>query len=103
MYKIAAMGDRDSISGFAAIGLTLFPVEQADQATQLLRQLAQSDYAVIYITEQLASEIEAEIDRYQTHPTPAIVLIPGVRGNTGLGMANVSKSVERAVGSDIIN
>lgn len=35
-------------------------------------------------------------------PSSAIIPIPGVSGNTGLGMRMVKKSVEQAVGSDII-
>lgn len=31
-----------------------------------------------------------------------MILIPGVSGNTGLGIQNVRSSVEKAVGSDII-
>ena len=34
--------------------------------------------------------------------TPAIILIPGVKGNTGEGLRGVHKSVEQAVGSDIL-
>ena len=34
--------------------------------------------------------------------TPAIILIPGKSGSLGIGMANVKKSVERAVGADIL-
>ena len=34
--------------------------------------------------------------------TPAIIQIPGIAGNTGAGVAGVKKSVEQAVGSDII-
>jgi V/A-type H+-transporting ATPase subunit F len=33
---------------------------------------------------------------------PAIIQIPGVRGNTGNGISGVKKSVEQAVGSDIL-
>ena len=33
---------------------------------------------------------------------PAIIPIPGVTGNTGMGIKMVKKSVEQAVGSDII-
>ena len=33
---------------------------------------------------------------------PAIIQIPGARGNTGAGIAGVKKSVEQAVGSDIL-
>ena len=102
MYKIAAMGDKDSICGFASLGLTIFPIEDAHECIVTLRKIVDSGYAVIYITENLASQIEGELERYRELPLPAIVLIPGVKGNTGMGMKLVSKSVEQAVGSDIL-
>ena len=102
MYKIAVMGDRDSIYGFAALGLETFPVENGEEAGKKLRKLAEADYPVIYITEALAAALEPEIDHYRSELTPAIILIPGVSGNTGMGMKLVKKSVEQAVGSDII-
>lgn len=102
MYKIAVMGDRDSIYGFAALGLDVFPISDNDSGAKTLRDLAERDYAVIYITEALTKELETEIDRYRENPLPAIIPIPGVHGNTGMGIAMVKKSVEQAVGSDII-
>ncbi|NCC86879.1 MAG: V-type ATP synthase subunit F [Clostridia bacterium] len=103
MYKIAAMGDKDSIYGFASIGLDIFPVDDPQVAIQTLRKIVDGGYAVIYITEQLATQIESELDRYRSLTIPAIIPIPGVTGNTGLGMRNVSMSVEQAVGSDILS
>ncbi|MCC8022654.1 MAG: V-type ATP synthase subunit F [Clostridiales bacterium] len=103
MYKIGVLGDKDSISGFASLGLNTFPVTSAEEGVPLLRRLVDSGYAVLYITEQLAALMEAELDRYRDRALPAIVPIPGVQGNTGLGMAMVSKSVEQAVGSDILS
>lgn len=102
MYKIAAMGDRDSVFGFAAIGLDIFPFTDKALASKKLKELAQNDYAIIYITEALAAELREEIDKYKDETTPAIILIPGISGNTGEGMSSVSKSVERAVGSQIL-
>lgn len=102
MYKIAAMGDRDSVFGFASIGLEIFQITDKALAAKKLKELAQNDYAVIYITEALAFEIKDEIEKYKDEITPAIILIPGVSGNTGEGMRSVSKSVERAVGSQIL-
>lgn len=102
MYKIAVLGDRDSIYGFAALGLDIFPMTDSVEAAKKLRALAESNYAVIYMTEALASTLEAEIDRYRSLRLPAIILIPGVSGNTGMGISAVKKSVEQAVGSDII-
>ena len=105
MYKIAVMGDWDSIYGFSALGLDTFRVEAGDdieETIQMLRRLSQNNYEVIYITEALAARIPDEIDKYRLLPRPAVILIPGISGNTGAGIAAVKKSVEQAVGSDII-
>ncbi len=102
MYKIAVMGDRDSIYGFAAVGLTPFPITDTEEAAAKLKSLVDSNYAVIYITEELANRIQKEIDYFSDRDLPAIILIPGVFGNTGKGIQAVKHSVERAVGSDII-
>lgn len=103
MYKIAAMGDKDSIYGFASLGVNIFPVTDPAEGTRLLRKLAENGYGVIYITEQLASGMMEEIERFASKPLPSIVPVPGVRGNTGLGLSSVSKFVEKAVGSDILS
>ena len=102
MYKVAVLGDRDSIYGFAALGLEIYPAEDAVDGAHILRRLAKGEYAVVYITESLAGQIEEELDKWRSRPLPAIIPIPGVSGNTGLGMRMVKKSVEQAVGSDII-
>ena len=96
MYKIAVMGDRDSIYGFASLGLEPFPLTDPAEAGKKVKDLAESGYAVIYITEALAAQIEPEINRYREAGLPAIILIPGISGNTGKGILAVKKSVEHA-------
>ncbi|HBR32940.1 MAG TPA: V-type ATP synthase subunit F [Clostridiales bacterium] len=103
MYRIAVMGDKDSIFGFAALGLETVEVTNASGAAEALRKMSGKDYAVIYITEALAAKIPEEIDRLRDRSTPAIILIPGIVGNTGMGLYNVKRTVEKAVGSDILN
>ena len=102
MYKIAVLGDYDSIYGFATLGLDTFPVNTHEEAAEELHRLAAGDYGVIYITEAMAAELKHDIERYQDQILPAIIQIPGVAGNTGAGIAGVKKSVEQAVGSDIL-
>ena len=102
MYKIAVMGDRDSVYGFAALGLDVFPQNDISEAAKKLRNLAEENYAVIYITEALAAKLETEVERYRERQIPAIIPIPGVKGNTGIGILNVKKFAEQAAGSDII-
>ena len=96
MYKIAVMGAYDSIYGFASLGLDIHPVSDIQEGEEELRRL------VIYITEALAAQIPHEIARYREQVLPAIIQIPGVSGNTGAGITGVKKSVEQAVGSDIL-
>lgn len=102
MYKIAVLGDRDSIYGFASLGLDVYPVQDVTEGAKKLRRLAEGGWAVIYVTEALYSGLAAEIGQYEGQKLPAIIPIPGVSGNTGVGMLNVKKTVEQAVGSDII-
>lgn len=102
MYKIAVMGDRDSVMGFKALGLEVVPTQDPEQARQALHRMAKENYAIIYMTEQLAVQLTGEIARYKDSLTPAIILIPGKEGSLGIGMANVKTAVERAVGADIL-
>ena len=102
MYKIAVLGDKDSVLGFKALGLDVVPADDVDEARRILHTLAKENYAVIYLTEQYAARMEAEVARYKDALTPAIILIPGTEGSLGIGMANVKSAVERAVGADIL-
>jgi V/A-type H+-transporting ATPase subunit F len=102
MYKIAVLGDRDSTLGFKALGLEVRPVSTPEEGREALHRMAKENFAVIYVTEQLASQLSADIAHYKDALTPAIILIPGKEGSLGIGMANVTTAVERAVGADIL-
>ena len=102
MYKIGVLGDRDSVYGFGALGLEVFPVEEPEAEAKLLRRLAEEGYAVLYVTEALCAQIPDELERLRERPLPAVVPIPGIYGNTGMGLQQVKRSVEQAVGSDIL-
>lgn len=102
MYKIGVIGDKDSVMGFLALGLNVFEASNAEQTAAYIRQAAADGYAALYITEQAASEVMDVIDEYKDAQLPAIILIPGIQGSLGIGMAGVKKSVERAVGADIL-
>ena len=102
MYEIAVIGDYDSIYGFATLGLSICPVKTREEARDKLRQLAEGEYGIIYITEKAAAELGSALEEYRERVLPAIIQIPGVSGNTGAGVEGVKKTVEQAVGSDIL-
>lgn len=102
MYKIAVVGDYDSIYGFATLGLSICPVREREEIREKLRTLTDEEYGIIYITEEAASKVADELEKYREQTLPAIIQIPGVSGNTGAGVEGVKKTVEQAVGSDIL-
>ncbi len=104
MLKIAVIGGKDTVIGFKAVGLEACPASNAAEAHQALRDLTKegSDYAIIYIEEKLAQELEHEIDKFKDSPSPAIILIPGREGSLGLGKNALKQAVERAVGTNIL-
>ena len=90
--------------GFKALGLETFPASDSAQALKALRKLTKdsNDYAIIYIEETLAVNIQGEIDKFKDSPTPAIILIPGREGSIGIGQSALKAAVERAVGTNIL-
>ncbi len=103
MYKIAMIGDRDSVLGFMALGFAVFEAEAPDVAGAILSRLARSgEYAVIFLTEALARELDEVISHYKDQPLPAITVIPSRAGSEGYGMGQIRRAVERAVGADIL-
>lgn len=104
MLKIAVIGGRDTVMGFKALGLETFPASDSQSALKALRKLTKdtNDYAIIYIEETLAVNIQSEIDKFKDSPTPAIILIPGREGSIGIGQSALKAAVERAVGTNIL-
>lgn len=102
MYNIAVMGDWESVMGFQALGLDTYPVTTPDAARETLHRLAKEDCAIIYITEQLAAGMAADIARYKDSLRPAVILIPGRQGSLGIGKEQIQRAIERAVGADIL-
>lgn len=101
LYKIAAIGDKDSIVAFRAIGIDVFSAYEPKVARALVDDLAKKDYGLIFITENIAQTIEETIQRYKSKLVPAIILIPNNSGSLGIGMKDINKNVEKAVGSNI--
>lgn len=102
MYKAAVIGDRQSVMGFKALGLTVKFAETPEQAATELHSLARDGHAVIYITEQLAAHIASDIAEYLDLPEVAVIPIPSKDGVLGIGDRELHSAVERAVGADIL-
>lgn len=103
MYKVAVIGDKDSILAFKALGVEVYTAIDGSDAEKSIKDLAKKDFGVIFITEDLAKEIPSTIDKYRQEMTPAIILIPSNKGSMGIGLRDINKSVEKAVGANILD
>lgn len=102
MYKIGVVGDKDSVLAFKAIGIDVYPVVEVEEARKTIDKMAMEKYAVIFVTEQVAKDLEETIDRYNKSMVPAIILIPSNQGSLNIGLSKVQKNVEKAVGVNIL-
>lgn len=102
MYKIAVIGDKDSVLSFRALGVHVFTAIEGNEARRIIDKLAKEEYGIIFVTEQLAQEIPETIQRYNNEVIPAVILIPSNRGSLNIGLDNINKNVEKAVGSNIL-
>lgn len=103
MYRVAVIGDKDSVLAFKALGVEVYTVIDGNEASEKIKDLAKEEVGVIFITEKFAQEIPSTIDKYRDQMTPAIILIPGNTGSMGMGLADINKSVEKAVGANILD
>ncbi|MGN1121406.1 MAG: V-type ATP synthase subunit F [Eubacteriales bacterium] len=102
MKKIGVIGDKDSVLGFMAAGFSVFVTEEPAQAVSIIEHAVKDGFAVLYITENLLAQIPDTYEKFKTEPMLAVIPIPSKTGSLGIGMANIKKSVERAVGADIL-
>lgn len=102
MYKIGVVGDKDSVLAFKAIGIDVYDVANSEEAKTTVEKMARQEYAVIFITEQVAKEINETIERYNRETLPAIILIPSNQGSLNIGMQRIRDNVEKAVGVNIL-
>ncbi|WP_251860592.1 V-type ATP synthase subunit F [Clostridium sp. Marseille-Q2269] len=102
MYKIGVVGDKDSILAFKALGIDVYPVTEPDEARITINKMATEKYAIIFVTEQIAKDLEETIERYNREIIPAVILIPSNQGSLNIGIERINDNVEKAVGVNIL-
>ena len=99
--KIAIIGDGDSVLAFKAVGIDAYPVSDGAQAGEILKKLAKS-YAIIFVTDVIAKQIDEIINRYVASTYPIIMSVPSKSGSNGYGMEKIKQAMEKALGVDIL-
>ena len=112
-YRLAIVGSKEAVAGFALLGVDVVPVDSAETAVAELLRLKKemvvdggverNAYAIIFITEDFASGISPEDEKKLARGAlPAIIPLPSHKGSTGYGLERLNRIVERAVGTNIL-
>ena len=96
--KVTVIGDRDSVLGFAALGVKVM-TPRPDQVRESLTRAINDEAVVIFITERLAEEVSDLIEDVSHRPIPSVVTIPDAGGSRGMGLKKLDDIIVTAVGS----
>lgn len=113
-YRIAIVGPKEAIAGFALLGVDIVPAYTSSEAAEALfklkRTMATDDsgretnaYGIVFLTEDLAGGISPDDEKKLSRGAlPAIIPLPSHQGVSGYGLQRLKRIVERAIGSDIL-
>ncbi|MFH1565000.1 MAG: V-type ATP synthase subunit F [bacterium] len=101
--KIGILGNKDVTAGFENLGVEVIELDSANSFQNNLEAIKQKDFGIVFITEDLAAGNEEIINKADQDVTPAFIVIPGIKGSQGIGIKKLKKTIEQAIGSDILN
>lgn len=99
--SIAAIGDKDTIVLFNAIGVRTFISDNPSEIERIIYRLEKDNCKIIYIAEELYKSIPETIEKYSYDPFPIIIPIPITDHSLGIGAKTIKNNVEKAIGIDI--
>ena len=99
--NIAVVGSIDSILAFKTVGFDVFGVNNEETTRNVLNKLL-TQYKLILITDAYAKFVEDIILDTQTSAYPTVIIIPSGVDSGNYALKQISQSVERALGVNIL-
>jgi V/A-type H+-transporting ATPase subunit F len=99
--RIAIVGDAVSVAGFRSLGFAAFPVDEPDDARDLMPRLTGGDYGVVFVTEAVYTATQDLVRETADRALPAFTVIPGAGSPGGVGQAKIDRAIERALGTSV--
>lgn len=110
-YRIAIVGPADMVSGFKALGVESFTATTPEEVLEQLRLIKrvtldpadETSYAVVCVIDDVLRGVdEAEYTKVVSGALPAVVVLPGPAGASGVAVARLRQLAEKAIGTSII-
>jgi len=103
MYKLAVIGDSESILAFQAVGMDAYLVTKENAEETLRKQFRSGKYAIIFLAESLAVELIEYLHEIGKKPFPAVTILPLSHETLGMGLERMKTISIRASGTDVIS
>lgn len=101
--KIAIIGDKDLVEGFAAAGFQVFsPEDKKEAIAASVDEVVKNNFSLCFILERYALKIKEKIRELDEKIYPAIVIVPDYREDFGLAAESLKEIVVRAIGTESI-
>ncbi len=100
--KIGILGEKKSVLAFRALGVDTFGIDTKEDLIKAKERIKSEDFAVLFITEDVAGAFEKEAEEIYQKTLPAVLVIPGVKGKGEKGRQGLKKILERALGSEMV-
>lgn len=97
--KLGILGEKKTIVGFRALGVETFGIGGKEDLERVFEDL--DNFAILFITEEIAQEYEKELQRLEQRVLPAVLIIPGIQ-KTEIGKKGLKKIAERTLGSELV-
>ena len=110
-YRLAIVGPTDMVSGFQALGVEAFNATNPGEALDQLRAVKKINndmdddrtYAVVCVIDDVLKDVDqAEYAKVIEGALPAVVVLPGPAGASGVAIERLRLLAQKAVGSSII-
>lgn len=101
-YKIAALGEGDSVFPFLQIGIDVFAPLGGNDLLRQVAQLIKDGYALLFVSEDCLKENPILLSAYDNHPLVAIIPVPGLEKQESMGIERIQSMVEKALGQNIL-
>jgi len=101
-HKIAAIGNKEALVLFESLGIDCFYLEEREELRRSLMVLAEKNYAIIFLAENLVYMVEEELKELNRRSLPTVTIIPMQPKKENLALERMSNIAARATGVKII-
>jgi V/A-type H+-transporting ATPase subunit F len=100
--KIGILGNKEVTMGFKNLGVEVVSFNTEKTFEENLEEIKKQDFGIVFITEDLAAGNEEVLSKADQDVIPAFIIIPGIKGSQGIGVKKLRRTIEQAIGSDIL-